>query len=206
VTRVPLTRRWFDRPASVVAQELLGWELVRTFPAEPRRRVRIVETEAYEPDDPASHSFRGRTPRSAAMFGPPGHLYVYLIYGMHHCLNVVTGPPGHGAAVLLRAAEPLEGGEGMSRARGTTDARAWCSGPAKLAQALELDLSWNGLDLLDGGPLTIDAGGSVPPEEIERGPRVGISEGRTTPWRFVERGSSWASRPGLSRSTLASRP
>jgi DNA-3-methyladenine glycosylase len=189
-----LSRAWFDRPAPVVAEDLIGRELVRTFPMGERRRVRIVETEAYEPDDPASHAFRGLSRRSATMFGPPGHLYVYLIYGMHHCLNIVTGPRGHGAAVLLRAAEPLEGTTGMARSRGTADPRSWCSGPAKLAQALALGLAADGLDVLRGGPIRLLAGRPVPATAVERGPRVGISRGRATPWRFTERGSPWRSR------------
>jgi DNA-3-methyladenine glycosylase len=199
-----LTRSWFERPAPQVAEALIGCVLVRTFPTGERRRVRIVETEAYEPDDPASHSFRGRSTRTATMFGRAGHLYVYLIYGLHHCLNVVTGPTGHGAAVLLRAGEPVEGGAGMARARGTPDARAWCSGPAKLAEALDLDRSFDGADLLGRGPVRLVAG--VPAGEIDRGPRVGISTGRDTPWRFAERGSPWVSRPRLSPSTSASPP
>ena len=205
MTQRRLSRGWFDRPAPVVAEGLLGRDVVRTLPGGERRRVRIVETEAYEADDPASHSFRGPSARSATMFGPPGYLYVYLIYGMHHCLNVVTGPRGHGAAVLLRAAEPLEGADGMARARDTSDPRSWCSGPAKLAQALDLDLSWDGTDLLGAGGVVLAAGRPVPPEAIDRGPRVGISQGRAVPWRFAERGSPWRSRPGISRSSRPSR-
>ena len=205
MTQGRLARGWFERPAPVVAEGLLGRELVRTFPTGERRRVRIVETEAYEADDPASHSFRGLSARSATMFGPPGHLYVYLIYGMHHCLNVVTGPRGHGAAVLLRAAEPLGGGNGMAHARGTTDPRSWCSGPAKLAQALEIDRSWDGRDLLGHGGVRLAAGSPVQAAAIERLPRVGISQGRTAPWRFVERGSPWRS-SAVSRPSRASRP
>jgi DNA-3-methyladenine glycosylase len=205
VARRRLSRAWFDRPAPEVAADLLGCELLRTFPAAERRRVRIVETEAYEAEDPASHSFRGFSSRSATMFGPPGHLYVYLIYGIHHCLNVVTGPPGHGAAVLVRAAEPLEGGDGMAHARDTCDPRSWCSGPGKLAQALELDLSWDGCDVLGSGDVRLLAGDGLPADAIERGPRVGIGAGRAMPWRFVERGSPWASRPSLSRPSRASR-
>jgi DNA-3-methyladenine glycosylase len=200
-----LSRAWFDRPAAEVARALIGRDLLRTFSNGERRRVRIVETEAYEPHDPASHSFRGRTTRSATMFGPPGHLYVYLIYGMHHCLNVVTGPVGHGAAVLLRAAEPLEGGDGMARSRRTPHARSWCSGPAKLAQALEIDRSADGADLLRLGPVRLLAGRPAPPSEIEHGRRVGITTGREMPWRFAERGSRWVSGPRLSLPSAAER-
>jgi DNA-3-methyladenine glycosylase len=201
-----LTRAWFRRPAPEVALALLGRDLVHVLPDGERRRVRIVETEAYEPDDPASHSFRGPTPRAATMFGEPGHLYVYLIYGMHHCLNVVTGSIGHGAAVLLRAGEPREGMDGMAIARGTDDPRAWCSGPAKLAQALGLDLDANGADLLGVGPVRLLPGRAVPEEDVERGPRVGIREGRHHAWRFAERGTPWRSAPSLTPSSGASRP
>ena len=134
-----LSRRWFERPASVVAPALIGRHLVRRFPDGSRCRVRIVETEAYEPDDPASHAFGGPTARNATMFGPGGHLYVYLSYGIHHCLNVVTGGPGHGAAVLLRAAEPLENLARLAHNRGVDDDRTLCRGPGRLAQALAID-------------------------------------------------------------------
>ena len=201
-----LARVWFERPAPEVAVGLLGRDLVRTFPSGERRRVRIVETEAYEPDDPASHSFRGRTTRTEPMFGPAGHLYVYLIYGMHHCLNVVTGPPGHGAAVLLRAAQPLEGLAGIAAARGTEDPRSWCSGPAKLAAALDLDLANNGADLLGRGPIRLLAGRPVAAANVERGIRVGIRHGRERAWRFAERGSPWRSAPGVSPPSPASQP
>ena len=113
-------RRSFARPATEVAPELLGQILARRLSDGCVLRARIVETEAYEQDDPASHAYRGRrTPRVRAMFGPPGHLYVYFTYGMHHCMNVVAGPTGTGSAVLLRAAQPLEGMDRMSVRRGT---------------------------------------------------------------------------------------
>ncbi len=199
-------RAWFDRPAPEVAAALLGSELVRVFPDGQRRRVRIVETEAYEADDPPSHSHRGQTARNGAMFGPPGRLYVYRIYGIHRCCNVVTGPAGHGAAVLLRAGEPLEGAAGMARARGTNVPRLWCDGPGKLAQALEIDALYDGTDLLGSGPVRLVSGESMPRDQIECGPRVGVSTGVSTPWRFVVRDSPWVSRPRLSRPSSASRP
>lgn len=189
-----LPRGWFARPAAEVAADLLGRELIRTLPTGERRRVRIVETEAYEADDPASHSFRGPTARCASMFGAPGHLYVYRIYGLHHCLNVVTGPRGHGAAVLLRAAEPLEGTAGMARARGSSDVRSWCSGPAKLAQALAVDLGADGTDLLRSGPIRLAPGHPVSPAAIERGARIGVRHAADVPWRYWEAGSPWVSR------------
>jgi DNA-3-methyladenine glycosylase len=174
-----LTRRWFERPATAVAPASIV-------------RVRIVETEAYQPDDPASHSFRGPTPRNDVMFGPAGHLYVYLIYGMHHCLNVVTGGPGDASAVLLRAAEPLENLPRMAANRGVADARALCRGPGRLAQALGVDRSLGGIDLLSSDVLWIEPGTPVARERLDVTPRVGISVGRERPWRWLEAGSQWA--------------
>jgi DNA-3-methyladenine glycosylase len=164
-------------------------------------RVRLVETEAYEPDDPASHSFRGPTTRTAAMFGPPGHLYVYLIYGLHHCLNVVTGPSGHGAAVLLRAAQPLDGLAAMSDRRSIDDPRLLCRGPARLAQALGIDRSLDGTDLLRSEVLWLEPGEPLARERIAVTRRVGISVGTRAPWRWMETGSPWATpTPHASRS------
>jgi DNA-3-methyladenine glycosylase len=202
-----LSRAWFARPAPDVAPALLGRELVRGMPDGSVCRVRLVETEAYEPDDPASHSFRGQTPRTTAMFGPPGHLYVYLIYGLHHCLNVVTGPPGHGAAVLLRAAEPLEGVTAMAANRGLDDPRLLCRGPARLAQALGVDRTFDGIDLVRSDVLWLEAGEPVPSERVTAGSRVGISVGTQMPWRWMEDGSPWATpRRAPSRPRAARRP
>jgi DNA-3-methyladenine glycosylase len=202
-----LIRASFERPAPVVAPALLGRHLVRRLPDGVRCRVRIVETEAYEPDDPPSHSFRGQTARTAAMFGPPGHLYVYLIYGLHHCLNVVTGPVGHGAAVLLRSAEPLEGLDAMAANRGTDDVRRLCRGPARLAQALAIDRSSDGADLLREGEVWLEPGKRVPPSRTTATRRIGISSGTEELWRWVETGSRWATpTPGASRSPAASPP
>jgi len=187
-----LTRRWFSRPAPIVAPALLGRHLVRRLADGTVCRVRIVETEAYEPDDPASHSYRGRTKRNGSMFGEPGHLYVYLIYGIHHCLNVVTGSAGHGGAVLVRAAEPLEGRRAMERHRGTTDPRALCRGPGRLAASLAVDRGSDGIDLLGSSELWLEPGEAVPADRISRTRRVGISVGADTAWRWVETGSRWA--------------
>lgn len=156
--------------------------------------ARIVEAEAYQEDDPASHSFRGRTNRTEVMFGPPGHAYVYFTYGMHHCMNVVTGSTGEGSAVLLRAAEPLEGLEEMARRRGTTDPRALCSGPGRLCQALGIDRAENGLDLVHGRRLWLLEGAPVTPSKISVGSRVGITSGTERPWRFSVQGDRFVSR------------
>ena len=143
---------------------------------------RITEVEAYREDDPASHTFRGRTERNAVMFGGPGRLYVYFTYGMHHCANVVTGPPGAGAAVLLRAVEPLEGLAAMSERR--HGRRRLADGPAKLCQAFAIDLDHNGVDLCRGsGPGLFDDGTPPPPDPIV-GPRVGITRAVDVAWRW----------------------
>lgn len=187
-----LTRRWFERPATAVAPALIGRQLARRFADGSIARVRIVETEAYEPDDPASHSFRGPTPRNLVMFGSAGHLYVYLIYGMHHCLNVVTGRAGDASAVLLRAAEPLENLPRMAANRGVADARALCRGPGRLAHALGVDRSFDGIDLLSSDVLWIEPGTPVARGRLDVTPRVGISVGTERPWRWLEAGSPWA--------------
>lgn len=152
---------------------------------------RIVEVEAYDPDDPASHSFRGRTRRNAAMFGEPGRLYVYRSYGIHWCANVVCGPPGHGAAVLLRALEPTHGLERMRARRGAVDARLLCSGPGRLTQALGLTGAHDGADL-GAPPFEL-----LPPDRpvpVERTARIGITRAADVPWRYTEAGTSWSSR------------
>jgi DNA-3-methyladenine glycosylase len=152
----------------------------------------VVETEAYEMDDAASHSAAGPTARNAAMFGPPGRAYVYRSYGMHWCLNVTTGPAGHGAAVLIRALEPLHGLDRMAARRGTAEPRLLCAGPGRLCQALGLDRSADGLPL-DRPPFRL-----VPPASpagIVAGPRIGITKAAERPWRFGLAGSRFLSRP-----------
>jgi DNA-3-methyladenine glycosylase len=186
-----LPRRWFDRPSTTVAPSLIGRHLVRRFADGSEARVRLVETEAYRSDDPASHSFRGPTARNRTMFGPAGHLYVYLIYGMHHCLNVVTGGPEPASAVLLRAAEPLENLTMLEANRGVTDVRALCRGPGRLAQALAVDRSFDGIDLLTSDVLWIEPGTPVPRSRLTVTPRVGISVATERPWRWLEAGSPW---------------
>ena len=166
-----LPRSFFARPSTVVAPELLGRVLVRVLPDGTRLAARLVEVEAYEQGDPASHSYRGRpTPRTEVMFGPPGRLYVYFTYGMHFCSNVVTGPNGCGSAVLLRAAEPLDGLEAMAANRGTDGLRLLCSGPARLTQAFGIGRDDNGADLVKDPRLSLLAGSPAGPARRTRSP------------------------------------
>jgi DNA-3-methyladenine glycosylase len=190
----PLPRAFFARPSPVVAPALLGRVLVRRLASGERLAVRIVEAEAYQEDDPASHSYRGRTTRTDVMFGAPGRLYVYFTYGMHFCMNVVTGRDGEGSAVLLRAAEPLEGLPSMRRLRAIDDDRLLCSGPARLCQALGVGRDDNGLDLVRREGMWIGAGSPVGPGRIVRTPRVGIRQGAERPWRFLVAGDAYVSR------------
>lgn len=178
----------FDFNASplVLARELIGaWLFVDGVGG------RIVETEAYDAQDPASHSFSGRSERNSAMFGPPGHAYVYRSYGIHWCLNMVCRESGHGAAVLLRALEPTQGLAHMAARRGLDDPRLLCAGPGRLAQALGITAAHNGLGL-DQPPFELHAAKDAP--EVVCGPRIGISKARELPWRFGLRGSRFSSR------------
>ncbi|MHA6689823.1 DNA-3-methyladenine glycosylase [Devosia sp. A449] len=175
---------FFDRPVTAVARDLIGVTLLVDGVGGP-----MVEVEAYDPADPASHSFNGPTPRNAAMFGPPGHAYVYKIYGIHWCLNFVCQ---RGSAVLVRALEPVQGLDQMHERRGGVSARQLCSGPGKLCQALGISIAQNGLSL-DAPPFVLL------PRDVEHdvavGPRIGITKGVETPWRFVRRGSPFLSKP-----------
>ena len=152
----------------------------------------VVETEAYAPDDPASHSFGGATRRNATMFGPAGRLYVYRSYGIHWCANVVCDVEGVGAAVLLRALEPREGLDEMVARRGLVDPLHLCSGPGRLAQALGLTGDHDGLPL-DRPPAVLL--GRAEPVEVVAGPRVGITRAAGLPWRYALKGSVFVSRP-----------
>ncbi len=179
-----LDRDFFDRPVLEVARDLIGATLLFDGVG-----GAIVEVEAYDQTDPASHSFRGPTPRNAAMFGEAGHAYVYKIYGIHFCLNFVCQP---GSAILIRALHPLVGIDAMRERRGGVSEKQLCSGPGKLAQALGIDLGHNGLSL--GAPpfqiLPTDGG-----HRIVTGKRIGITKGVETPWRFVLAGSAFLSKP-----------
>ena len=153
--------------------------------------VRLVEVEAYDgATDPASHAYRGRTPRNAVMFGPPGHLYVYFTYGMHYACNVACGPEGVASGVLLRAGEVIEGAEVAQSRRGSSKVRDLARGPGRLAQALGIDRTLNGTALLGGGVVSLSPGAGAGPDldpapfAIESGPRVGVSTAADVPWRF----------------------
>ena len=176
----------FYAPSDQVARQLIG---VLVFIDGVGGR--IVETEAYDRDDPASHTFRGETPRNASMFGPPAHAYVYRSYGMHWCLNFVCREPGHGAGVLLRAVEPVLGLDQMRARRGVEDVRQLCSGPGKLGQAMGVTHALNGQSLALP-PFALEAASE--PVEIVSGPRIGISKAMDTVWRFGLKGSPFLSR------------
>ncbi len=186
---VLIPRAFFERATAVVARELLGQRLVRILDGQ-RLSGLICETEAYGgPDDQASHAYR-LTPRSAIMYGPAGHAYVYFIYGMHFCLNAVTEGAGRPGAVLIRGLIPQEGLAVMRSRRPGAPDRLLASGPGRLCQALGVDGSLNGADLTAGETLFIEPGASVPDAEVEIGPRIGVrgdAETRGRPWRFVWR-------------------
>jgi DNA-3-methyladenine glycosylase len=152
----------------------------------------IVETEAYDGEDPASHSFSGPTPRNAVMFGPPGRAYVYLSYGVHWCLNFVCREVGHGAGVLIRALEPTTGVATMIKRRRQQDPRILCAGPGRLGQALAINRELNG-KRIDGAPFSLTAASM--PARVLCGPRIGISKAVERPWRFGLADSRYLSRP-----------
>jgi DNA-3-methyladenine glycosylase len=175
-----VSRHLLAEPAPEVAPQLLH-KLIRVGPC----LGRIVEVEAYTSEDPASHSFRGATPRNRSMFGAPGTLYVYLIYGMHLCANVVTGAAGDGQAVLIRAVLPLSGISQMrTRRPGWPDAML-ANGPGKLCMALGVQRSYDGTDLCDrSSPVQLLGDDMEPPQAPTVGPRIGISSAREVPWRW----------------------
>ena len=193
-----LEREFFARDTLRVARDLLGRVLVRVLDGE-RLSGRIVEVEAYiGEEDQASHARVGRTERNAAMYGPPGHAYVYLIYGVHHCLNLVTEREGFPAAVLVRALEPLEGIERMRALRAGRPDRQLTSGPGRLCQALAIDRRFDGADLCAPDSLLfLEEGKPVSEHSIAAGPRVGVRGDEAAlraPWRFYLRGNPYVSR------------
>lgn len=179
-------------PSELAAPRLLGCELVRDIDGQVLR-ARIVETEAYDQFDAASHSYRGNTPRTSVMFGPAGYLYVYFTYGMHYCMNIVCGPSGYGAAVLIRALEPLAGVEIMSANRRGLAGPIIANGPAKATQALAIDKSFNGHNLALA-PLKLVAKPALAASEIAISSRIGISREVDKQWRFYIRDNKFVSR------------
>ncbi len=172
---------FLHQPVDDVARRLLGCVLEREIDGQ-TMRVRIVETESYDQDDEASHTFRGETARNATMFGEAGHLYVYFTYGMHYCCNVVTGEAGYGSGVLIRAVEPVDGVASIEARRGVTGVNA-TNGPGKLTKALGIDGTMNGHDLHDA-PLKLMTGNLRDGEHIASSPRIGISKARLSHRRF----------------------
>lgn len=191
-----LERGFYEQDLLDLARSLLGKVMVRQLNGQ-ELRARIVEVEAYHQDgDAAAHSFSGPTPRNAVMFGLPGYLYVYFIYGMHHCMNVVCCSEGIGAAILIRALEPLRGIEQMRIRRGARIRdRDLTNGPAKACAAFALDRDQNGLDLCTDRSLFLVDAPRVGVSEIVSGPRIGISKATALPWRFYIRGNPFVSKP-----------
>lgn len=195
-----LAQSYFARDARDVARDLLGRDLSRG-----RVTLRITETEAYVwPDDTASHCRSGRTARNEPMWGPAGHAYVYLCYGLHQMLNIVTNGPGEGAAVLIRACEPVRGLAAIRERRGGKDGPELLTGPGKIGAALDLDTSWSGHPLFARGGLELHEG--EPASEILVGPRVGVEyaapEHRDAHWRYAVAGSRWVTRRGALRTVV----
>ena len=187
----PLRRDFYTRDVVDVARELIGKTLRRDSVV-----LRITETEAYRwPPDTASHARVGRTARTEPLFGPPGHAYVYLCYGIHHMLNVVTGHDGQAQAVLIRACKPVEGLEVLEERRGGRSGPSLLDGPGKVGQALGIDTSWSHHDVTSATGLWVGPG--TPPSRLLVGERVGIDyalpEHRELPWRFAEADSRWVS-------------
>jgi DNA-3-methyladenine glycosylase len=190
-----LPRRFYARSSIALARAVLGRVLVHDSP-EGRTAGRIVETEAYRGAlDPASHAFRGLSARNAVMFGPPGFSYVYFIYGVHHCLNLVAESEGMAGAVLVRALEPVLGIDLMRRRRGIEASERLARGPGNVARALGLTRAHNGLDLTRGPLWIVDRRAHRGGRAIATGPRVGIRRARDLPWRFFLAGHPSVSAP-----------
>lgn len=196
-----LPRSYFTRDALEVAQSVIGALVVRDSVV-----LRITEVEAYRyPGDTANHCRFGRTARNAPMWGPPGNAYVYLCYGIHNMLNLVTGPEGVGAAVLVRSCEIVAGEELVRHRRGGLSGPAMLTGPGKVGAALALDVSFSGHSLVNSGGLEIRRG--TPPSALLEGPRVGVDyaepEDRDAPWRIAAAGTPWVSQRSRLRPRVA---
>ena len=191
MTVATLAREWLAVDVLAAARLLLGCHVVADG-CDGQVVIRLVELEAYRgSDDPAAHSYRGRTARNAVMFGPPGHLYVYFVYGMHFCANISCLPDGEPGAVLLRAAEVVSGHAAARLRRPTARSDAELArGPARLATLLGLRREHNGLDLTDpASPVRLSPGDPVPADQVRTGPRVGVAAAQDRPWRFWVHGS-----------------
>jgi DNA-3-methyladenine glycosylase len=189
-----MKRGFYERPVVEVARELIGCVVSHDGSAGV-----IVETEAYHDSEPACHAFVGLTARTATLFGPPGRAYVYRSYGIHACLNAVCEPPGIGAAVLIRALEPVSGLDAMRARRGLDRVEDLCSGPGKLTQALGIGLSHNGCDLSRGPVVIARRPRSWRDAPVAASRRIGITKATELPWRFCAVGSRYLSRPAVSR-------
>ena len=185
-----LPAAFYERPVLEVARDLVGCTVRHGATAGV-----IVETEAYHHSEPACHAYVGLTPRTATLYGPPGRAYVYRSYGIHALLNAVCEPEGEGAAVLIRALEPLDGLDEMRARRGLRRAVELCSGPGKLTQALAIGVELNGTSLMDGQVRFGPPVARRPQVEVTVGPRVGITKAPELPWRFCALGSRCVSRP-----------
>jgi DNA-3-methyladenine glycosylase len=187
---VRLARDFYARSVHDVARDLIGCEVRHGATA-----GRIVETESYHMDEPASHAYAGVTERTRTLFGPPGHAYVYFSYGIHSLLNAVCEEEGTGAAVLIRALEPVDGLDEMRGRRGLPRATDLCSGPGKLTQALDIGLSLNGSSLEDGPIVVLDREPGERAPRLATGERIGITKAAELPWRFCDADSPHVSRP-----------
>jgi DNA-3-methyladenine glycosylase len=185
-----VNREFFDRSVHEVARDLIGCELAVGPTA-----GAVVETEAYEAADPACHAYIGKTSRNQVLFGPPGHAYVYLSYGIHSLLNFVTEPEGTASAVLIRALEPTRGIELMRERRGREEISDLCSGPGKLTEALGVGLELNGANLFEPPFELTEPVGEWTRAAVVTGPRIGITKAAELPWRYSVKGSRFVSRP-----------
>ena len=192
-SKVSLEQRWTELKdsADVVARRLLGSEFEREIDGQ-MVKLKIVETEAYDQTDAASHSYNGRTPRAATMFGPAGFLYVYFTYGMHYCCNIVSGEEGFGSGVLIRAVEPISNTEVLEKRRGGKSGIEVTNGPAKLCQALGIDARMNGHDLTKS-PLKLYIKPAIPETDIVMTTRIGINKAKDTHWRFYIKDNPYVS-------------